>query len=72
MNLRQLEAAARDQGWREEETRDGIMFYPPDKTQSGVLVHRNPTEQALKKTVSQMRQRGFVWPPSEAGRVNDA
>ena len=48
------------------------MFYPPDKTQSGVLIHRNPTEQALKKTVSQMRQRGFVWPPSEAGRVNDA
>ena len=54
--------AAEDQGWRSEPTRDGVMLYPEDRTSSGVLVHRQPTEQALKKTVSHMRQRGFVWP----------
>ena len=38
------------------------MLYPPDPRETGVLVHRQPTEQALKKTISQMRQRGLIWP----------
>lgn len=62
MTLDELEKAADQQGWRVSPTTDGVMFYPPDRTLSGVLVHRKPTEQGLKKTLSQLRQRGFVWP----------
>ena len=62
MDLGDLERAALQQGWRTEQTTHGVMLYPPDRSLSGVLVHRRPTEQALKKTLSQLRRRGFVWP----------
>jgi hypothetical protein len=60
--LDEIAHAAAQQGWRLESTKDGLMLYPPDRARTGVLVHRNPTEQALKKTLSQLRRRGFVWP----------
>lgn len=72
MDLDELSRAALDQGWRIEQTTKGVMLYPPDKQQGGVLVHRQPTEQALKKTVSLMRRRGFIWPPPRKGRGEDA
>lgn len=62
MTLDELEKAADQQGRRLDRTTDGVMFYPPDRTMSGVLIHRRPSEQALKKTLSQLRRRGFVWP----------
>jgi hypothetical protein len=62
VDLREIIHAAEDQGWRIEETTNGLMFYPPDRSESGVLVHRKPSEQGLKKTVSQMRRRDFIWP----------
>ena len=63
MELQEIIKAAEDQGWRVEQTRDGYMLYPPDRSKTGVLVHRQPTEQAIKKTISHMRSRDFVWPP---------
>ena len=65
MDADEIIRAGEEQGWRRQETTHGYMIYPPDRTQSGVLFHRQPTEQALKKTLSQMRQRGLVWPPPE-------
>ena len=62
MNLEELAKAAEQQGWRLEPTTDGLMFLPPDRTRTGVLIHRRPTEQALKKTLSMLRRRGFIWP----------
>lgn len=65
MDLRRIAKAAEEQGWRAEDTSNGIMFYPPNLSYTPVLVHRDPTEQALKKTLSQMKQRGLIWPPNQ-------
>ncbi len=62
MRLREVIKAAKEQGWRVEDTTDGVMLYPPDKRLGCVLVHRDPPEHSLKKAVSQMRHRQFVWP----------
>jgi hypothetical protein len=67
MDLSEIATAAERQGWRKKEVNKGWIFYPPDRTKSGVEIRRRPTEQALKKTVSQMRQRGFIWPPPTTG-----
>lgn len=46
-------------GWRVEETKDGWMAYPPNKEQSGVLIHRTPSDhRAWANTVARLRQRG--------------
>ena len=63
MVLSEIVHAAERQGWRVEEVRKGWRFYPPDGSKSPVVVRRQPTEHSLKFTVSQMRQRGFIWPP---------
>jgi len=46
-------------GWRVEDTRKGWMLYPPDKTQSGVLIHGTPGDRrAWANTVSLLCKRG--------------
>jgi len=47
-------------GWRVQETKDGFMLYPPDKSQSGVLVHKTPgaRKRWYENTVALLRQRG--------------
>lgn len=46
-------------GWRVVETRKGYMLYPPDKSLSGVLVHRSPSDTRwLKNVTSELRKRG--------------
>lgn len=46
-------------GWRVQETRAGWMLYPPDRSQSGVLVHRTPSDRrAWQNTVGELRKRG--------------
>lgn len=64
LKLEDLIGAARRQGWRVTDTKSGVMFYPADPTQGQVLAHRQAPEQALKKTLSQLRRRGLVWPPT--------
>jgi len=55
------EAAA--QGWTIEETQKGLFFVPPEPSQPKILVHRKPSDIAVKKTISRMRRSGFQWPP---------
>lgn len=47
------------EGWRVEETKKGFMCYPPDKTKSGVMIHKTPSDWRWKKnTTSELRKRG--------------
>lgn len=62
LKLDDLVAAAKQQGWRVEDTKSGVMFYPADPAQGPVLAHRQAPEHSLKKTLSQLRRRGLQWP----------
>jgi hypothetical protein len=47
------------QGWRVRQTKAGWMLYPSDKGQSGVLVHRTPSDhRAWQNTIGELRRRG--------------
>jgi hypothetical protein len=64
--LRKVRKAATAQGWRVVEVKNGWMLYPPDSTQSPVLVHKTESDQrAIRNTIGRMRQRGLVWPPTK-------
>lgn len=46
-------------GWRVVEAKAGWMLYPPDKSQSGVAVHKTPSDhRAWKNLRSELRRRG--------------
>ena len=46
-------------GWRVEAVKKGWMLYPPDKSQSGVLIHKTPSDhRAWKNMMSELRKRG--------------
>lgn len=62
LKLEDLIKAAERQGWRVEDTKNGVMFFPADPTQQQVLAHRDTPEHSLKKTLSQLRRRGLQWP----------
>lgn len=56
---RLIEAASHWPGWRVEATKSGWMLYPPDKSQSGVLIHGTESDKrAMANTISRLRQRG--------------
>lgn len=63
MNKREIDQLIRDaqtwQGWRVVEAKKGWMLYPPDKSLSGVMVHRTPSDwRAWKNLRSELRRRG--------------
>jgi hypothetical protein len=70
MDYRQIEKAAREQGWRVARTRKGAMFYPPDPEREAVTVHGTPSDRrALNNFLARMRRSGLVWPwPPRRGR----
>lgn len=46
-------------GWRVEVKDKGWMVYPPDKTKSGVMIHKTPSDwRAWKNVLSELRKRG--------------
>jgi len=64
MDLRDIERAAREQGWRVGRTRKGHpMFYPPKLDVEPIVTSGTPSDQrALKNLVSRRRAAGLVWP----------
>lgn len=58
--IKGLVAAASDwPGWRVEATKAGWMLYPPDKSQSGVLIHKTPSDRrSWANTIALLRKRG--------------
>lgn len=62
-DVRDIIREAWSQGWRVEETADGWMFYPADKTKRPISWHKTPSDQrAYRNFKSLMRQAGFKWP----------
>jgi hypothetical protein len=54
-----IKAAEAWAGWRVEQTKQGWMLYPPDKSFSGVLVHATESDhRAWKNTLARLRKRG--------------
>jgi hypothetical protein len=56
---RLIKAAEGWPGWRVEKTKAGWMLYPPDKSQSGVLIHGTPSDRrAWDNTLARLKRRG--------------
>lgn len=64
---RDVEAALRAQGWRSQATRDGMMWYPPDRRFPPITVHRNPSDPGIRKALSRMKHSGLSWPSDQRG-----
>ncbi len=56
---RLIDAAAHWPGWRVEARKSGWTIYPPDKGQSGVTIHKTPSDRrAWANTIAELRRRG--------------
>lgn len=54
-----IKAAEKWPGWRVEPVKSGWMLYPPDKSQSGVLIHKTPSDnRAWRNDLARLRRRG--------------
>jgi hypothetical protein len=63
MNYRNIEKAAKAQGWRSEVRKSGVMWLSPNG-QDSVMWHNTPSDvRALKNFLSLMRKAGLVYPP---------
>lgn len=65
MDLRDIEEAAREQGFRVGRTKRGhSVFYPPDPQSGPVFGSGTPGDQrSLRNLLAQLRRAGFDWPP---------
>ncbi len=63
MDYREIEEAAKEQGWRTEQKKKGLMFFPPDRMKQAVMWHGTPSDQrALKNFLAEMKRSGLIWP----------
>jgi hypothetical protein len=67
MDYRDLERAARDQGFRLILSRKGHrIFYPRDPAQRPIVFSGTPGDQrAIRNFLAAMRRAGLVWPRKE-------
>jgi len=66
----ELMTELRRQGWKLVQTGNGHWkATPPDPTKTLVHFAISGEPRAIKNTISDLRKRGFIWPP--AGRVED-
>lgn len=71
MDMRDIERAAREQGWRVERTAKGhVRFVPPDPTMPIVVASGTPGDRrAIRNLLAALRRSGLVWPwPPAAAR----
>lgn len=71
MNLRDIERAAKEQGWEVGRTKKGHpRFVPPDPTRGIVIGSGTPSDwRALKNLLAELKRQGFIWPwPSQKGK----
>lgn len=63
VEIHDIVRAAREQGWRIKEIKDGLMFLPPEPLQPPITWHRTPSDwRAGRNFISRMRRAGFRWP----------
>jgi hypothetical protein len=65
MNLRDIEDAARAQGFIVSRTKQGHpKFIPPDPSKEIVVFSGTPSDRrSIKNGLARLRRQGFVWPP---------
>ncbi len=71
LELRDIEDAAKEQGWAVGRTRRGHpTFRPPDPSKDIVVGSGTASDvRAIRNLLSRLRRQGFVWPwPPEKGR----
>ncbi len=71
MDIRKIEKAAREQGWRVERTKKGHWrFIPPDPNKKIVLGSGTPGDQrAIRNLLANLKREGFIWPwPPRKGK----
>jgi len=74
MNLRDIEKAAKEQGWEVGRTKKGHpRFVPPDPTKEIVIGSGTPSDwRALKNLLAQLKRQGFIWPwPPQKGKEKE-
>lgn len=64
MDLRDLEKAAKDQGWEVGRTKKGHpKFVPPDRTKKIVVGSGTPSDwRAIMNLLAELKRQGLIWP----------
>jgi len=64
MDMKDIEKAAQEQGWRVERTRSGHpKFLHPDPRQGIVIGSGTPGDRrSINNLLAQLKRRGFIWP----------
>ncbi len=64
MNLRDIEQAAREQGFIVTRTTKGHpKFIPPDRAKQIVIGSGTPSDyRSLANLIAELRRQGFIWP----------
>lgn len=71
LEYRDIEQAAREQGWRPDRTTKGHpRLWPPDASKPPCVFSGTPGDvRAIKNFLSQCRRKGLIWPwPPRGGR----
>lgn len=70
VDLRDLEKAAKRQGWPVDRTKQGhVRFWPPDGVTPPSIYSGTPGDQrAIRNFLADLRRKGFRWPPEGKGR----
>ncbi len=70
MDLRDIEKAAREQGWTVGRTKKGHpVFYSPDKAQPPIYGSGTPGDwRAIRNLLANLKRAGLIWPWPPATR----
>jgi len=70
MDLRDIEQAAEEQGWRIGRTSKGHhVLYAPDVGKGFVVFSGTPGDRkAIHHSLAQLKRRGFIWPWPPKGK----
>jgi hypothetical protein len=65
MDLRDIEKAAKEQGFKVGRTKKGHpVFTPPDPTKGVIYGSGTPSDvRSIRNLLAKLRQAGLVWPP---------
>lgn len=64
LDLRGIEKAAKEQGWRMTRTSKGHLgFYPPDRTKRPCISSGTPSDvRAIRNLLACLKRSGLMWP----------
>jgi hypothetical protein len=70
VDLRDVEKAAKQQGWRVDRTTKGhVKFTPSDPTVPPEVFSGTPSDwRAIHNLLAALKRKGFLWPPPGKGK----